>query len=331
MIPCNELIGKVRQVVEAAEKLHEYAYEAAKQGTAVHEVEQILWERLLQMGQMLLQQFFDMQGNGDLGEWVTLPEGKVFCWSRDAPPAEEEGEILVETADGKGVPIRRPADAPRIHDHQCKSGPKPDRKKMATIGAVYSVDRHMRTAEEVVDSLFRTPDEERPPSERPRPCHKRTYARITVETEDGEAIDGQLAVLGWIRDEVQARDPDGSKEKVCVMDGQRSLWETKALVQEDVVITEILDLLHVTPRLWEAANLFYGCGNRQAEQCVRQRVLWILEGRVDSVIRSLRNMATRNLANKKKKREQIERICRYFENNKGNRSRVPELVFVNLA
>ena len=26
------------------------------------------------------------------------------------PPAEEEGEILVQTADGKGVPIRRPAD-----------------------------------------------------------------------------------------------------------------------------------------------------------------------------------------------------------------------------
>ena len=367
------------------------------------------------MGRMLLQQFFDLQGSGDIGETVTLPEGKVlrrfkdlhtreylsifgqftlersvygsregqktelvpldtrlslpegkfsyllqdwdqmicteqpfkqvstvvermlglhqhvdslermnrkmadqaelFCWSREAPPADEEGKILVETADGKGVPIRRPADAPRIHDHQHKSGPKPDRKKMATVGAVYTVDRHLRTPEEVVNSLFRTPDEERSPSKRPRPCHKRTYAQLTLETEDDEVIDGELALIGWIGEEVQARDPDGSKEKVCVMDGQRSLWDTKALVQDNVVTTDILDLLHVTPRLWKAANLFCRCGSRKAEQFVRERVLWILQGKVQSVIRSLRNMTTRRKLGRKK-RDQIERICHYFENNK---------------
>lgn len=63
-------------------------------------------------------------------------EADEFQASLPLPPGDEEGEILVQTADGKGVPIRRPADAPPIMDHQHRSGPKPDRKKMATLGAV---------------------------------------------------------------------------------------------------------------------------------------------------------------------------------------------------
>ncbi len=54
----------------------------------------------------------------------------AFQTSLPIPPAEEEGEIFVQTADGKGVPIRRPTDAPPIVDHQHRTGPKPDRKKM---------------------------------------------------------------------------------------------------------------------------------------------------------------------------------------------------------
>jgi hypothetical protein len=38
-----------------------------------------------------------------------------FSWSQPTPPAAEEGEMLVESADGKGVPIRHAADTPPIH------------------------------------------------------------------------------------------------------------------------------------------------------------------------------------------------------------------------
>jgi hypothetical protein len=87
---------------------------------------------------------------------------EAYQAAQTTPPREEEGEILVQTADGKGVPIRRPADAPPIEDHEHRSGPKPDRKKMATVAAVYSVDRFVRTPEEGVESLFRDPQEDRP-------------------------------------------------------------------------------------------------------------------------------------------------------------------------
>jgi hypothetical protein len=83
-----------------------------------------------------------------------------FHAAQSAPPPQEEGQIFVQTADGKGIPIRRPADTPPIHDHQHQRGPKPDRKKMATIGAVYSVDPFVRTPEEVVEALFHDPQEE---------------------------------------------------------------------------------------------------------------------------------------------------------------------------
>ena len=32
------------------------------------------------------------------------PDAEDFCWSRPVPPAKEEGELFVESADGKGVP-----------------------------------------------------------------------------------------------------------------------------------------------------------------------------------------------------------------------------------
>jgi hypothetical protein len=36
-------------------------------------------------------------------------DAETYCWTRPAPPAAEEGEILVQSADGKGVPIRHAA------------------------------------------------------------------------------------------------------------------------------------------------------------------------------------------------------------------------------
>jgi len=123
---------------------------------------------------------------------------EAFQTSQTVPPAKEEGDILVQTADGKGVPIRRPADAPPIRDHQHQRGPKPDRKKMATLGAVYSIDRLPRTAEEVVESLFRDPREKRPDTPRPHPCHKRMRAMLDHLDRNGDEVDGRAAVFGWI-------------------------------------------------------------------------------------------------------------------------------------
>jgi hypothetical protein len=242
-------------------------------------------------------------------------EAEAFCVSQTAPAAKEEGEIFVQTADSKGVPIRRPADAPRIRDHQHQRGPKPDRKKMATVGAVYSVDRFVRTPEEVVESLFRDPQEERPKTPRPRPCHKRMRAVLDHIDRNGDEIDGRAAVFSWISEEMAARHAGSDKPLVCIMDGEEPLWNMRDVFQEELPMIDILDLLHVTPRLWDAASLFHPRGSAAAERFVRQRVLRILRGEVDAVVRGLRWKGTAQ-GLRGDKRTKLQTICGYFEKNR---------------
>lgn len=244
-----------------------------------------------------------------------------FCWSQPAPPAEEEGEILVESADGKGVPIRHAADASPIRDHEHRRGPKPDRKRMATVGAVYSVDRFVRTPEQVLEALFHDPQATRPDDLplRPRPQHKRTYARLDDDPNlpNDQPVNGAAATFGWLDQQARARLATQSQpvEVVCVMDGQKSLWELKQRFQSDLPTVEILDLLHVTSRLWKAAHLFHASDLPAAEAFVREQAGKILEGGVKSVIHSLRSRATRRGMSAAQRRS-LEVICKYFTKNR---------------
>jgi len=73
------------------------------------------------------------------------------------PRPSEEGAYLVISADGKGVPICRAVGEAAIVGQARSRGPQPDRKKMAIVGSIYTVDAVRRSAEEVVESLFRRP------------------------------------------------------------------------------------------------------------------------------------------------------------------------------
>lgn len=244
-----------------------------------------------------------------------------FCWSQPAPAAAEEGEVLVESADGKGVPIRHAADAPAIRDHQHRRGPKPDRKRMATVGAVYSVDRFVRTPQQVLEALFHDPQAARPADhpQRPRPQHKRTYARLDDDPNlpNDEPVSGSIATFGWLDDQVRQRvaTRSGPVEIVCLMDGQESLWNLKQILQDDLPTVEILDLLHVTSRLWKAARLFHPTELSAAEAFVHEQAGKILLGRVKSVIHSLRSRATRRGLCAAHRRS-LKVICNYLAKNR---------------
>jgi hypothetical protein len=56
----------------------------------------------------------------------------AFRASLEVPPPEEEGPLLVVTADGKGVPMRRPPrEGPKPH-HRRTKGEKANKKQMAS-------------------------------------------------------------------------------------------------------------------------------------------------------------------------------------------------------
>jgi hypothetical protein len=244
------------------------------------------------------------------------PQVEPFRRSLPVPPAAEEGELLVQTADGKGVPMRRPADAPPIRGHDRKRGPKKDRKKMAIVGAVYTVDRYVRTPEQVLEALFHEPGPPRPEATRPRLCHTRVCARLKDYT-DAQAVrhDGLAEVFWWLTEQLRDRDPGRCREVVNVMDGEESLWEAQGLFQGQRATVEILDLLHVTPRLWQAARLFYAPDSAEALALVRARVLRILRGEVRSVVRGLRRMGSqRGLRGSQAK--ELATLCNYLEKNR---------------
>ena len=99
----------------------------------------------------------------------------AFRESLPAPPATEEGQIIVVTADCKGVVIRGQA-TPTVCGGERPAGTRVNGKRMAAVGAVYSIDPYVRTPEEVVASLFRDPNYTPPP--RPEPCYKRVWASL---------------------------------------------------------------------------------------------------------------------------------------------------------
>jgi len=222
------------------------------------------------------------------------------------PTPQEEGEILVLSADQKGIVMRRSADAPAPKAHRSK-GDKASRKRMATVGTVYSVDRYQRTAEEVVAALFHEHSE---PTTRPQPQHKEVWASLPRDEVPGS---GTEAVFAWMIGELYLRGRGKNKPLVFLSDGQEALWEARADWLPERVVG-ILDLLHVTPRLWKAAHLFHKEGSREAEEFVRERLLRVLQGKASGVIRGLREMGTkRGLAGTSQRA--LTEVCGYLEQN----------------
>jgi len=228
---------------------------------------------------------------------------------RPMPAPEDEGELLVLSADGKGIVMRRDEPAPKGHRTK---GEKASQKRMAIVGTAYTVDRHVRTAQDVVAALFDdTPPT--PPAPRPKPQHKHVWASLPRATAEGEVAAVDI-VYPWLLNEVAERNRGLVKEMVLLHDGQESLWDARRRHLPQRNSTDILDLLHVTPRLWQAAHVFCKEGSDEVEQFMRERLLKVLQGKAPLVVRGLREMATKRKLTGAKKRT-LARVCSYLEQN----------------
>ena len=236
-----------------------------------------------------------------------------FLDNLDVPPADEEGELLVQTADGKGVPMIRD-DARRLQSFEEKPQ-RPGNRRMATLAGVYSVDRYIRTPEQIVEALFREEPQsaaERRP--RPEPGHKRVIARfpqVIDEIDEDEPVSGAMLALIWASREVEQRRRK-DQTLVRLMDGQHSLWETAETCCEVPAeyLVDILDVVHVSSYVWRAAKVFHSHREHQ-EAFARERLLRILQGDAKGIITGLRRMATqRNLEGHP--RREIDTVCGYF-------------------
>jgi hypothetical protein len=237
---------------------------------------------------------------------------EVFQDRLPVPEAAEEAPLLVVTADCKGVPLVRkalPPDAandvrlPAPAKQRRGKGEKANKKRMAAVGAVYTIEPFVRTADDVIEEVMRKEARAR----RPRPQNKRVRAELLV---------GKVALFLWLADEVIRRNPQGSKPVIFLSDGERALHDrqTEYLPEETICI---LDLFHVMERMWKVAWCFFeeGTQKREAHWWVEERLKRLLEGKVDAVIRGIRYQATQR-GLKGQKRKTVREAADYFERNR---------------
>jgi len=230
----------------------------------------------------------------------------------EPPPATEEGPILVVTADGKGVPMRRPVqDGPKRH-HRRTKGEKANKKQMACVGAVYSIKPFVRTADDILDEVIR----HEKIKDRPEPTHKHVWAEMSRDVE-GEPLNAKDAIFCALFQDLNLRNAGHDRPVVCLMDGERALWETQRVYFPEAV--GILDLFHVMERLWTAAHCFHAEGSDAAEEFVADRLRGLLEGRVGHVIGGLRQRLTKHQLTGSR-RKTLESVITYLENNRDHMS-----------
>ena len=203
-----------------------------------------------------------------------------------------------------------PEDGPRPH-HRRTKGEKANKKQMACVGAVYSIEPFVRKAEDIIDEVLRDEKAE----ERPRPQHKHVWAEMTREVEGEPPVTAKEGLFCHLTDELTARNLGHDRPVICLMDGERALWDAQAVYFPEAV--GVLDLFHVLERLWAVAHCFHKEGSDEAKEFVEQRLRDLLQGRVGYVISGLRRrLKAEKLSGQRRK--VVRSALEYLGNNKAH-------------
>lgn len=225
---------------------------------------------------------------------------------------EETGEIVVISADGKGVIVRkedlradtqkRAQASSKKLDKRLTKGEKRNAKRMATVASVYTINSFVRTPQQIV-----SPSDEDKKIKRPRPISKRVWASLAKQPEK---------VIQEAFDEALHRDPNKQKRFCALVDGNnKQLSLLKKFAQlHNLNLTIVLDIRPVIEYLWKAAFAFYSDTSKQAEDWVSKRLQSILAGKSSSVASGMRRSATlRQLTTTQ--RQPVDACARYLLNN----------------
>jgi hypothetical protein len=190
-----------------------------------------------------------------------------FYAQRSQTGTEETSDFLVISTDGKGIVMHhedlRDGTAKAAQKSERSSaktrlspGEKRQRKRMATVAAVYSTPRFERRPEQIIGHNLE-------PLPRPEIQNKRVWASVEKEAQ---------TVIQSAFDEASRRDPEQQRRWVVLVDGEeQQLNYAKASARKmGVTVTIILDFIHVLEYLWKAAYCFEAPGSIEAET-------WVME------------------------------------------------------
>ena len=238
----------------------------------------------------------------------------AFYRDRLCPP-ENTDHLMILSFDAKGIATlhrdlreatRKAAEAtPRRLETRLVKGEKPNRKRMAEVATVYTIEQWPRTIADVLPGVH---DKRDKAERRPRPTNKRVWASIVHSPQ--RVIDDAFA-------EALRRDPDRLRRWVVLVDGNSDQLTRirRAARNAGVEITIVLDLVHVIEYLWRAAYVFQAEGSDEAEKWVEARLLALLNGRSGGeVAKSLRAMI-KSYELDADAAKPVERAAKYLVNN----------------
>jgi hypothetical protein len=201
------------------------------------------------------------------------------------------GPVLVLTVDGKGV-VMRPEDlreatqraaAKRAESFTARlgRGRRLHAKRMASVAAIYTVERFVRTPEEILPLS----EERREKPTRPRPEQKRVWASLAHSPE---------AVIAAMFDEAEHRDPKRKKRWVALVDGNRTQIDYlhKLADERKLDLIIVVDFIHVAQYVWQASLALFPDNQAEQDRWVRAHLLEILRGKASLVAAGIRRSAT---------------------------------------
>ncbi len=223
-------------------------------------------------------------------------------------PVEED--LLILSFDGKGVVVRQEdlreatqkaalAASSQTSRGRLAPGEKKNRKRMAEVATVYSLQSQQRSAEEIMG--IEDPLEE---GSRPKAVNKRLWASLERDPEE---------VIREAFEEALARDPLHQKQWLALVDGnEHQISKIEQIAQEyQVKSFIILDFIHVLEYLWKAAYCFHPVASQEAEGWVQARALSILRGNSSSVAAGMRQSATKRQL-EKTQRKAVDKCADYL-------------------
>ena len=227
------------------------------------------------------------------------------------PVVAVKTDLLVMSVDAKGVVMRHQdlreatrkaaEKSKRKRKTRLSRGEKRNRKRMATVAAVYEVDPYPRTAEQIMGL-----DEDE--TIRPQVQNKRVWA--SLRQSPAEVIEAMFT-------EAERRDPQHERTWLVLVDGQETqLEEVEAAIKRHRTDTVVIqDFVHVLEYLWKAAYCFYDDGTEEAEAWVQAHALALLQGKASDVAAGMRRSATRQELSQEA-RAPVDKCADYLLKNK---------------
>lgn len=244
---------------------------------------------------------------------VALSQDFESYYEQSPEGPETTQDLLIMTTDGKGIVMRpealqegtRKAAArakPKLKTRLCR-GEKSNRKRMATVAAIYTIAPHVRQAEDIlgpkpVNGM---------PLVRPAPESKQVWASLEKD---------MAPVIDDLFQEALRRDPERKRKWIMLVDGQESqLRQIEAASERHgAKVTIVQDFIHVLEYLWKAAYCFHPEGSEEAEKWVQERGMNILRGKASDVAAGMRRSATRrNLS--QQVRKPVDKCAAYIQKN----------------